>query len=298
MQIRTPITARVALESAVVTHGLPYPQNLESALRMQNAVRAEGAEPCVIAILRGMPCVGVSESELRALAEYPAPSKIALHNLGVTCGMQLTGGTTVAATAYLAHRAGITVMATGGIGGVHRERIDISGDLPVLARTPILLVCSGAKVILDLPATREWLETHGVPIVGYQTDELPGFYTPHTGLRVDATVHDVDALVGLWQAHRALGTAMLVVQPPPAEYAIPSAEMDEMLRQALAECAQVGISGSATTPWLLNRLAELSHGRTIQVNLALLEANARLAGQIANALREGILSLSDGNAHA
>ncbi|GIV08192.1 MAG: pseudouridine-5'-phosphate glycosidase [Fimbriimonadales bacterium] len=297
MQIRTSHFARVGLESAVVTHGLPYPQNLESAQRMQRAVREAGAEPCLIAVLHGTPCVGVSEAELQALAEYSAPSKIALHNLGVACGMQLTGGTTVSATAYLAHRAGITVMATGGIGGVHRERIDVSGDLPVLARTPMLLVCSGAKVILDLPATREWLETHGVPIVGYQTDELPGFYTRHTGLRVDATVHDVDALVGLWKAHRALGTAMLVVQPPPAEYAIPPTEMRELLNQALAECTQAGIRGGSTTPWLLKRLAELSHGRTIQVNLALLEANARLAGRIANTLQEGILSVPDGNAH-
>lgn len=298
MQIRTSSRARVALESAVVTHGLPYPQNLESAKRMQQAVREAGAEPCIVAVLRGMPCVGISDSELEALAEYPAPSKIALHNLGVACGMRLTGGTTVAATAYLAHRAGIEVMATGGIGGVHRERIDVSGDLPLLARTPILLVCAGAKVILDLPATREWLETHGVPIVGYQTDDLPGFYTPHTGLRVDAAVHDVDALVDLWRAHRPLGTAMLVVQPPPAEYAIPRAEMDAMLSQALAECAQAGVLGSATTPWLLKRLAELSNGRTVQVNLVLLEANARLAGQVACAIQQGILFSSDGDAHA
>ncbi len=298
MQIRTQSCARVALESAVVTHGLPYPQNLESAQRMQQAVRESGAEPCMVAVLQGTPCVGISASELEALAEYPAPSKIALHNLGIACGMRLTGGTTVAATAYLAHRAGIAVMATGGIGGVHRERIDVSGDLPLLARTPILLVCSGAKVILDLPATREWLETHGVPVVGYQIDELPGFYTPRTGLPVDATVHDVDALLELWQAHRTLGSAMLVVQPPPAEFALPRVEMDAMLNQALAECAQAGVSGNATTPWLLQRLAELSNGRTVQVNLALLEANARLAGQIARTLQKGILSLPDGNAHA
>ncbi|MCS6918683.1 MAG: pseudouridine-5'-phosphate glycosidase [Fimbriimonadales bacterium] len=285
MQIRVS-DARVALESAVITHGLPYPQNLESAQRMQNAVREAGAEPCIVAALRGVPCVGISESELMALAQEPAPSKIALHNLGLVCGMGLTGGTTVAATAHLAHRAGIAVMATGGTGGVHRGRIDVSGDLPVLARTPIIVVCSGAKVILDLPATREWLETHGAPIVGYRTDELPGFYTAHTGLRVDATVEDVDALIGLWRAHCTLGTAMLVVQPPPAEYAIPRAEMDELLRQALAECAEAGIAGSATTPWLLKRLAELSNGRTVQVNLALLEANARLAGRIARALWE------------
>ncbi|MCX7924383.1 MAG: pseudouridine-5'-phosphate glycosidase [Fimbriimonadales bacterium] len=284
MQIRVAGGARVALESAVVTHGLPYPQNLESARRMQEAVRASDAVPCIVALLHGVPCVGVSDAELEMLAQYPSPSKVALHNLGIARAMQLTGGTTVAATVYLAHQAGIKVMATGGIGGVHRDGRDLSGDLPTLARTPVIVVCSGAKVILDLPATREWLETYGIPIIGYQTDELPGFYTAHTGLRVDATVHDVDALVDLWLAHRAMGTAMLVVQPPPPEYALPRTEMDALLEQSLRECAETGITGGATTPWLLKRLAELSDGRTLLVNLALLEANAHLAGRIAKRL--------------
>lgn len=284
MQVRIASGARVALESAVITHGLPYPQNLESARRMQSAVQESGAIPCTVAVLAGVPCVGIADSELEWLAQYPAPSKIALHNLGIARAMQLTGGATVAATMYLAHRAGIEVMATGGIGGVHRDGRDLSGDLPTLARTPIVVVCSGAKAILDLPATREWLETYGVPIVGYQTEELPGFYTAHTGLRVDATVHEVDALIELWQAHREMGTAMLVVQPPPAEYALARAEVDALLCHALAECETAGVSGSATTPWLLQRLAQLSEGRTVQVNLALLESNARLAGQIAKRL--------------
>ncbi|BCW96462.1 MAG: pseudouridine-5'-phosphate glycosidase [Fimbriimonadales bacterium] len=276
--------ACVALESAVITHGLPRPQNRDAAREMAHAVRESGATPRIVAVLNGAPCVGISDAELDWLAEYPAPSKIALHNLGIARAMRLTGGATVAATVYLAHWAGIEVMATGGIGGVHRDGRDISGDLPVLARTPMLIVCSGAKAILDLPATREWLETHGVPIVGYQTDELPGFYTAHTGLRVDATVGDVDALVGLWQAHRTLGTAMLVVQPPPAEYALPRAELDALIEQATRECAAAGVSGAATTPWLLARLAQLSDGRTLAVNRALLQANARLAGAIARAL--------------
>lgn len=286
MTVRVREEARVALESAVITHGLPLPENREAAYRMQAAVREAGATPCLVAVLRGTPCVGLSDEAIDALAADPAPTKIALHNLGIACGMQLTGGTTVAATVYLAHQAGIRVMATGGIGGVHRDGRDLSGDLPTLARTPMLVVCSGAKVILDLPATREWLETWGVPVIGYQTEELPGFYTAHTGLRVDATVYDVDALVELWRAHRSLGTAMLVVQPPPAEHAIPPDEMEALLRQALEECAAAGIAGSATTPWLLRRLSELSAGRTLQVNLALLEANARLAGQIAARLSE------------
>jgi len=285
MEIRT--QAQVALESAVITHGLPRPHNLDAARAMQHAVCEAGATPHIIAVLRGMPCIGLSDSELEWLAEYPAPSKIALHNLGIARAMRLTGGTTVAATIHLAHQAGIAVMATGGIGGVHRDGRDISGDLPTLARTPVLIVCSGAKAILDLPATREWLETHGIPIIGYGTDELPGFYTAHTGLRVDAVVHDVDALVDMWRAHRALGTAMLVVQPPPQEYALAPNELDALLQQAIDECAAASISGAATTPWLLARLAELSDGRTLAVNRALLEANARLAGAIAHALTAG-----------
>jgi len=285
MEIRT--QAQVALESAVITHGLPRPHNLDAARAMQHAVCEAGATPHIIAVLRGMPCIGLSDSELEWLAEYPAPSKIALHNLGIARAMRLTGGTTVAATIHLAHQAGIAVMATGGIGGVHRDGRDISGDLPTLARTPVLIVCSGAKAILDLPATREWLETHGIPIVGCGTDELPGFYTAHAGLRVDAVVHDVDALVDMWRAHRALGTAMLVVQPPPQEYALPPAVLDALLQQAIAECAAAGVAGAATTPWLLARLAELSDGRTLAVNRALLAANARLAGMIAHALTEG-----------
>jgi len=285
MEIRT--QAQVALESAVITHGLPRPHNLDAARAMQHAVCEAGATPHIIAVLRGMPCIGLSDSELEWLAEYPAPSKIALHNLGIARAMRLTGGTTVAATIHLAHQAGIAVMATGGIGGVHRDGRDISGDLPTLARTPVLIVCSGAKAILDLPATREWLETHGIPIIGYGTDELPGFYTAHTGLRVDAVAHDVDALTDMWRAHRALGTAMLVVQPPPQEYALPPAELDALLQQAIDECAAASISGAATTPWLLARLAELSDGRTLAVNRALLAANARLAGMIAHALTEG-----------
>lgn len=251
---------------------------------MLHAVREAGATPSIVAVLEGVPCVGISEAELEALAAHPAPSKIALHNLGIACAMRLTGGTTVATTLYLAHQAGIAVMATGGIGGVHRDWRDISGDLPVLSRTPMLVVCSGAKVILDLPATREWLETHGIPIVGYQTDELPGFYTARTGLRVDATVHDVDALIDLWRAHRPLGTAMLVVQPPPAPYALDPTELEAMLQEAIDACTAAGITGAATTPWLLARLAEGSAGRTVAVNRALLEANARLAGALATAL--------------
>ncbi len=285
MQIQTPFSARVALETAVVTHGLPKPHNRQCATQMSEAVRSAGAEPVVIGYIDGKAVIGLSESQLDWLAEYPAPAKIALYNMGIASALRITGGTTVSATIWLAHRAGISVMATGGIGGVHRgERNDVSADLPTLAQTPVLVVCSGAKVILDLPNTREWLETWGIPVIGFRTDEFPGFYTPHTGLRVDASVDSVEALIEIWYAHQPLGRAMLVVQPPPSEVAIPADEMGAMLRHALREYEESGVQGGGVTPWLLSRLSTLSEGRTLTVNLALLEANARLAGQIAVAL--------------
>ncbi len=254
---------------------------------MSEAVRRARGEPVIIGYLEGRAIVGLSEAQLDWLADYSAPAKIALHNMGIASAMGMTGGTTVSATVWLAHRAGISVMATGGIGGIHRGALnDVSADLPTLAQTPVLVVCSGAKVILDLPNTREWLESWGIPVVGFGTDELPGFYTPRTGLRVDATVDSVEALLYLWRAHQPMGRAMLVVQPPPEEFAIPPDEMDALLQRALHECEQAGVRGSGITPWLLERLGTLSEGRTLKVNLALLEANASLAGRIAYALSE------------
>jgi len=278
----------VALETAVLTHGLPRPDNLQASLQMEEAVRAAGAIPATIALLKGVPTVGLNPEELSLLAQEPTPYKIARHNLPLATALGWTGGTTVSATLLIAyHAARITIMATGGIGGVHRShRADVSADLFTLAQTPMLVVCSGAKAILDLPATREMLETLGVPVVGYCTDELPGFYTAHTGLAVDAVVYTPSEAATLWQRHQAmgLGSGMLLVQPPPAEWALPPAELEAMLEQATAEAQQRAIVGGALTPWLLKRLSELSGGRTLQVNLALLKANAHLAGQIAQLL--------------
>lgn len=277
----------VALETAVITHGLPAPYNEQAGVQMRDAVRQAGGMPVVIGIIEGEPIVGLTDEQIRYLAHHPAPQKVALHNLALVCAQGLSGGTTVSATLWLAHQAGICVMATGGIGGVHRGGThDISADLPVLARLPMLVVCSGAKAILDLPATREWLETWGVPVVGYQTDELPGFYTARTGLRVDAVADTVEQICTLWRAHQRMGTgtAMLIVQPPPADYAMPAEVVEAMIAQACAEAEAQGIRGAATTPYLLRRLAELSEGRTVPLNLALLNANARLAGAIAAAL--------------
>lgn len=278
---------RVALETAVITHGLPPPYNLEAGERMRDAVVQAGAIPALIGILKGEPIIGLISTQLRELAHHSAPQKIALHNLSLTCAKKQSGGTTVSATLWLAHQAGIQVMATGGIGGVHRGNpSDISADLPALARLPLIVVCSGAKSILDLPATREWLETWGVPVVGYRTDEFPGFYTAHTGLGVDTTVETVEEIVALWDAHRRLGTqtAMLVVQPPPEEFALPAEEVEAMITKACIEAEAKGIRGAGLTPYLLRRLAEESEGKTVPLNLALLSANAELAGAIASSL--------------
>ncbi len=284
-EVRVQGAGAVALETAVLTHGLPRPFNLEAGQKMEEAVRAEGVTPAAIALLKGVPIVGLTREELHALAKQPHPHKIARHNLTLATALGWTGGTTVSATALIAHRsAQIQVMATGGIGGVHRgNRSDVSADLITLAQTPVLVVCSGAKAILDLPATREMLETLGIPVVGYRTDEMPGFYTAHTGLRVDATVQTPDEVARLWQQHCATGLVggMLLVQPPPAEFALDAGELEAMLEEATREAEAKGIRGNALTPWLLSRLSELSAGRTLQVNLALLVANARLAGQIA-----------------
>jgi pseudouridine-5'-phosphate glycosidase len=288
--VRVQSAGVVALETAVLTHGLPRPLNLQALLQMESAVREAGAIPATIALLKGVPTVGLTVEELRMLAQVPNPHKIARHNLSLATALGWTGGTTVSATMLIAsHGAHIPIMATGGVGGVHRgNRADVSADLFTLAQTPMLVVCSGAKAILDVPATREMLETLGVPVVGYCTEQLPGFYTAHTGLAVDAVVCTPSEAARLWQRHRAmgLGSGMLLVQPPPAEWALPPEELDAMLQQATAEAQQRGIRGGALTPWLLQRLSELSGGRTLQVNLALLKANAHLAGQIAQLLME------------
>lgn len=278
---------RVALETAVITHGLPSPYNLEAGMCMQDAVAQAGATPILIGVLEGEPIIGMDNTQLRELAHHPAPQKVALHNLSLMCAKKQSGGTTVSATLWLAHQAGIQVMATGGIGGVHRGNpSDISADLPALARLPMIVVCSGAKSILDLPATREWLETWGIPVVGYRTAEFPGFYTVSTGLRVDAVAETVEEIVALWDTHRRfrMQTAMLVVQPPPVEFALPAEGVEAMITQACIEAETKGIRGSGLTPYLLRRLAEASKGKTVPLNLALLSANAQLAGAIAASL--------------
>lgn len=281
---------RVALESTVIAHGLPRPANLESARACESAVRESGSEPATVAILDGTVRIGLSAAELEAFASRTDAAKVSLQNLGVACRPGQWGATTVAATAHLAARAGIRVFSTGGIGGVHRDAessFDVSADLAALAITPIVTVCSGAKSILDLPRTLEMLETLGIPVIGWQTDEFPGFYTRATGLGVTATADSADDVAEIAAAHWSLGcrAAVLVVVPCPEAAALESVDVDAIIDEALAAASAAGIRGAAVTPFLLARVAERSGGRALAANLALLENNARIAGRIAMAMR-------------
>lgn len=277
----------VALESTVIAHGLPRPQNLETAYRLQEVVREAGAVPATIAIIGGRLTVGLSDDEIKLLAEKSDIRKISTRDLPIAVAQGWDGATTVAATTWIAHRAGLKVFATGGIGGVHRGSLpDISADLPELARTPIVVVCSGAKIVLDLPATREWLETHAVTVVGYECDELPAFYSRVSGLRVDVRADDADAVARIFRAQRSLGieSALLLAVPVPAEFEVRVEDLQQVLFSALERAEQKGITGPELTPFLLQQMAARSGGATLRTNIALLENNARVAAAIASAI--------------
>lgn len=274
----------VALESTVISHGLPRPQNLQTAHRLQDIVREAGAVPATIAVIDGKLTVGLSGNQIKLLADDEHIRKISTRDISLAVAQGWNGATTVAATIWIAHRAGIKVFATGGIGGVHRGSLpDVSADLPELARTPILVVCSGAKIVLDLPATREWLETHAVTVVGYQCDELPAFYSRGSGLPVDARVENPADVVNVFHAQQALGinSALLVVVPVPAKFEVPANELQIVLTTALEDADWKGITGPALTPFLLGQMAERSEGATLRANIALLENNARVAAEVA-----------------
>jgi len=278
----------VALESALITHGLPRPHNLETALALEGEVRAGEAMPATVAIIGGQARVGLGGDELAALANADDAAKISPRDLGIAlAGLGCSfGGTTVAATMQIAARAGLAVFATGGIGGVHRGAsvsFDISADLPMLARTPMLVVCSGAKAILDLPATREWLETAGVPLLGWQTDEFPAFYSLSSGLNVDLRINTAAEAVAVAWEHWGAGlpSAVIVAVPPPAEATIDATELDGIISQALAEAERSGVRGRAVTPFLLDAVRIASNGRSMTTNIALLRHNAAVAAAIA-----------------
>nr|WP_276522225.1 pseudouridine-5'-phosphate glycosidase [Kallotenue papyrolyticum] len=284
--------AVVALESTVIAHGLPHPHNLELAREMEALVRAGGATPATIGVVAGQPTIGLDAATLARFATGAEVRKLSRRDLGVAIAAGQHGATTVAATMALAQLAGIEVFATGGIGGVHRgarDSWDVSADLTELSRTPVLVVCAGAKSILDLPATLEMLETLGVPVVGYGTETFPAFYSVSSGLRLSARVDSPDEAAAVWRAHRRYGggSGMLLVVPPPAESALPQAEVAMLIDAALAEAAQRGIQGAQVTPFLLATIAERSGGRSLTANIALLKNNARVAAAVAVALRAG-----------
>lgn len=282
----------VALESSVLAQGLPIPANREAAERMTRAVTAHGAVPAITAVVHGVPAVGLEASELERFLARDGVEKVSARDVPLAMVRGVDGATTVAAALLLARTAGIAVFATGGIGGVHRARQDgtavrdESADLAELARTPAVVVCAGAKAILDLEGTVERLETLGVPLVGYRTDELPGFFTAHTGIALPQRLDAPGQLAAAFRAQRALGRsqALLVVQPPPAEHAVDRDAVERAVADALAAAEQEGVRGGAVTPYLLSRVEHATGGRSRAANLALLERNAALAAEIAAAL--------------
>ncbi|HUH97110.1 MAG TPA: pseudouridine-5'-phosphate glycosidase [Anaerolineales bacterium] len=277
----------VALESTVITHGLPRPQNVQLAREMEAAVRAEGATPATVGVIDGKIRIGLTAVELARLAEARGLLKVSYRDFATALVKKASGGTTVAGTMLAAGRAGIRVFATGGIGGIHQgNAFDISTDLRALAETPLIVVCAGAKAILDLPATLEYLETMGVPVVGYQTDRFPEFYSRDGGLDVSVRLESPQEIAEFARVHWSLDlrSAVLVTNPIPTAEAIPRSEMAPIIERASREARENGIHGQALTPYLLERLSQLTGGRSLRANLALLLNNARLAAQIAVAL--------------
>lgn len=280
----------VALESTIISHGMPYPKNVETAMLVEQTIRDNGAVPATIAILGGRLKAGLSPEEIEYLGKSGrAVAKVSRRDLPMIVARGADGATTVTTTMMIAHMAGISVFATGGIGGVHRgaeTTMDISADLEELAQTPVMVVCAGAKAILDLGLTLEYLETKGVPVIGYGTDELPAFYTRESGLGVDARVDTLEELAAMFTAQRGMGlkTGMLVTNPIPAEYAMDKAAIDAAIEQALRELREQGVHGKETTPFLLARVVELTGGDSLESNIQLVLNNARLASKTAAAL--------------
>ncbi len=274
----------VALESSVIAQGLPIPHNRTAAERMVAAVERSGALAAITAVVAGTPAVGITSDELDRFLLRDGVRKVSARDIPAAVAQLADGATTVAATLALASQVGVEVFATGGIGGVHRGApFDESADLVELARTPMIVVCAGAKVILDLPATCERLETLGIPVVGYRTHELPGFFTAETGIRLDVSADDVSEIVAMFRAHRALGRtqSIVVVQPPPASHALDRGRVEQAVAHAVDDARREGVVGARTTPYLLAAVTRLTSGGSLDANLALLEQNAALAGEIA-----------------
>jgi pseudouridine-5'-phosphate glycosidase len=291
LEVRRPL---VALESTLIAHGLPWPTNLDTANAAERAVRQAGAVPATIAVWEGTPTVGLFAKQVAELAQMKGVLKASRRDLAAAVASGRTAATTVAATMFLAHRAGIRVFATGGIGGVHRDAgtsFDVSADLGELARTPVLVVCAGAKSILDLPRTLEVLETLGVPVIGLRTHHFPAFYARDSGLPVSSTVDTPEEAARLFAAHAQMGGGgAILAQPVDEEFALGADEIERAIARAEMEAKAQFIRGGALTPFLLARLAELTEGRSLTANRALIVANARLAAEVASALTKSATS--------
>ena len=284
LQLNKPI---VALESTVLTHGLPFPENMNLASDVEMEIREQGCIPATIAIIDGNICVGLDHSQVDQLVHMGDVLKISVRDIAPAVVSKKSGGTTVAGTLAIAQLAGIKVFATGGIGGVHRDApFDVSADLGQLARSQLVVVCAGAKAILDIPATLEVLETYGVPVIGYQTGEFPAFYSPSSGLPVSMRIDSAQEVALLARFHWDMGMpgSILVAVPPPTDVAMESSVVETAIQTALAEAKDKNIHGQAVTPFLLRRVSELTGGASLKANLGLLRNNARVAAEIAKVI--------------
>jgi pseudouridine-5'-phosphate glycosidase len=281
--------AVVTLESTVISHGLPRPTNLDVARQCEAAIRAAGAVPATVGIIGGQIVVGLDDDQLELLAMHENVRKVSRRDFGIALARKEHGATTVAGTMIAAHMAGIRLFATGGIGGVHRgDTGDVSADLPELARTPVAVVCAGVKSILDLPRTLEYLETMGVPVIGWQTEEVPAFYARSSGLPVDICVNTAQDAAAVLRAKWSLGLegGALIAVPPPDDLALDLDEMEEAVEEALQAADEAGVTGKDITPFLLSRVSEITGGDSLEANIALLVQNARVAAEIAQAMTE------------
>ena len=279
----------IALESTIISHGMPYPRNVETALNVEKIIKENGCEPATIGIIDGVGVIGMTSEEIEEFGKREGILKVSRRDLPVVMANKLWGATTVATTMILAHMAGIKLFVTGGIGGVHREAtktFDISADLEELANTPVTVICAGAKAILDLPLTLEYLETKGVPVLGYQTQELPAFYTRRSGLKVDYALKDAKEAARIIHTKQEMGLkgGILITNPIPEEYSLDEKEMNEAIDKALADAKKEGIKGKDTTPYLLAKIKELTHGDSLESNIRLVYNNALVGSKIASEL--------------
>ena len=287
IEVKKPI---VGLETAVVTHGLPFPTNIKLADAMEETIREEGAVPATVGVLGGVARIGLTREDIQLLAQDQDVIKVSSRDFSRAAAKKLNGGTTVAGSITALNQVGIRVFATGGIGGVHRDApYDISADIPALATNPLIVVCAGVKSILDLPATMELLETYSVPVVGYQTSLFPAFYARSSGLPVPVSVEEPEEVAILAQAHWEMGlkSAVLLVVPPPLDAALPDRQMAKAVNQALREAQRSNIKGQEVTPFLLKRVSEITGKASVKANLGLLLNNARVAARVAVCLSDG-----------